>query len=126
MMRLLLDTQAYLWHVTDSQNLSQKAKELILNAESIHISTVSLWEVALKVRLGKLNANLDRSIATMELSGFHELPVFSRHAAHVARLPLHHGDPFDRMLIAQAIAEDLYLVTSDRHLSQYSDLVILI
>jgi PIN domain nuclease of toxin-antitoxin system len=63
-------------------------------------------------------------IAKLQPSGLHELPVTSRHTAKVATLPLHHGDPFDRMLVAQAMSEDLYLITTDRHLPQYGNLVI--
>jgi PIN domain nuclease of toxin-antitoxin system len=125
-MRLLLDTQIYLWHVTDDLLLSDKARSVILAADSIHISTASLWEIAIKVRLGKLNADLDLLIAKLTPSGFRELPVAAHHAAQVAKLPLHHGDPFDRMLVSQAMSEPMYLITSDRHLPQYSDLVMLV
>lgn len=125
-MRLLLDTQIYLWHVSDNLLLSKKARSIILAADSIHISTASLWEIAIKVRLGKLNADLERLIAKLASSGFRELPVAAHHAAQVAKLPLHHGDPFDRMLVSQAISEPMYLITSDRQLPQYSDLVILV
>lgn len=123
-MHILLDTHIYLWHVSDDELLSREAKSLILEAESISVSAASLWEIAIKVKLGKLNANLDRLIAEMESSGFRELPVTSRHAAQVAKLPLLHGDPFDRLLVAQAISEPLYLVTTDSQLPQYSSLVI--
>jgi PIN domain nuclease of toxin-antitoxin system len=123
-MHILLDTHIYLWHVSDDELLSKEAKSLILAAESIHISAASLWEIAIKVKLGKLNADLERLIAEMESSGFVELPVTSRHAAQVAKLPLLHGDPFDRLLVAQAMSEPLYLVTTDSQLPQYSSLVI--
>jgi PIN domain nuclease of toxin-antitoxin system len=123
-MHILLDTHIYLWHVSDDELLSKEARSLILEAESIHISAASLWEIAIKVKLGKLNADLERLIAEMESSGFLELPVTSRHAAQVAKLPLLHGDPFDRLLVAQAMNEPLYLVTTDSQLPQYSTLVI--
>lgn len=123
-MDLLLDTHIYLWHVTDDDLLSKKAKSLILAAESIHISAASLWEIAIKVKLGKLNADVDKLIAKMEPSGLRELYVTFRHAAQVAKLPLLHSDPFDRMLIAQAMSEPLYLLTADSQLPQYTDLVI--
>src|SRR3984885_2337854 len=100
-MHILLDTHIYLWHVSDDERLSKDARSLILEAESIHISAASLWEIAIKVKLGKLNADLGRLIAEMEPSGFVELPVTTRHAAEVAKLPLLHGDPFDRLLVAQ-------------------------
>jgi PIN domain nuclease of toxin-antitoxin system len=123
-MHILLDTHIYLWHVSDDELLSKEARSLILEAESIHISAASLWEIAIKVRLGKLNADLERLVAEMEPSGFVELPVTSRHAAQVAKLPLLHGDPFDRLLVAQAMSEPFYLVTTDSQLPQYSSLVI--
>ena len=123
-MHILLDTHIYLWHVSDDERLSKEARSLILEAESIHISAASLWEIAIKVKLGKLNADLGRLIAEMEPSGFVELPVTTRHAAEVAKLPLLHGDPFDRLLVAQAMSEPLYLVTTDSQLPQYSTLVI--
>jgi PIN domain nuclease of toxin-antitoxin system len=77
-----------------------------------------------KVRLGKLSADPERLLATFEASGSIELPVFSLHAAKVATLPLHHGDPFDRMLVAQAMSEQMQLLTTDPKLPQYSNLVI--
>ena len=123
-MRILLDTHVYLWHVTDDDQLSPEAKSLILASESIHISAATLWEVAIKVRLGKLREDLADLIDKMEESGFLELPVYSRHTAQVAQLPLLHGDPFDRMLVAQAISESLFLITADSQLLQYSNLVI--
>jgi PIN domain nuclease of toxin-antitoxin system len=123
-MHILLDTHIYLWHVSDDERLSKEARSLILEAESIHISAASLWEIAIKVKLGKLNADLERLIAEMEPSGFVELPVTTRHAAEVAKLPLLQGDPFDRLLVAQAVSEPLYLVTTDSQLPQYSTLVI--
>jgi len=123
-MHILLDTHIYLLHVSDDELLSKEAKSLILEAESIHISAASLWEIAIKMKLGKLNADLERLIAEMESSGFMELPVTSRHAAQVAKLPLIHSDPFDRLLVAQAMSEPMYLVTTDRQLPQYSSLVI--
>jgi PIN domain nuclease of toxin-antitoxin system len=123
-MHLLLDTHIYLWHVTDDPLLSDQARALILAADTIHISAATLWEIAIKVRLGKLNADLERLIAKMQSSGFRELPVTSLHTAQVAKLPLLHSDPFDRMLVAQAMSEPLHLLTADNQLPQYSSLVI--
>jgi|SRR5882762_6110790 len=123
-MHLLLDTQIVLWLISRDRKLSDSARLLIDQGESRNVSVASLWEIAIKVRLGKLNADLDRLIANLQPSGFYELPVTSRHAAQVASLPLHHGDPFDRMLVAQAMTENLHLITSDRQLPQYGNLVI--
>lgn len=123
-MHLLLDTQIILWLISRDRKLSESARSLIDGAESRQVSAASLWEIAIKVRLGKLNADLDGVIANLTPSGFVELPVTSRHAAQVAKLPLLHGDPFDRLLVAQAMSEPLYLVTTDSQLPQYSSLVI--
>ena len=83
-----------------------------------------LWEIAIKVRLGKIRADLRELVDQIEASGFQELPVFSRHAIVVADLPMHHNDPFDRLLIAHSLCEPLRLVTADTQLQQYSDLII--
>lgn len=125
-MRLLLDTQIVLWLVSNDRKLTDDARLLIDNADSRHVSAASIWEIAIKVRLGKLHADPDELNANLEPSGFRELPITSRHAVQAAKLPLHHGDPFDRMLVVQAMIEGLYLVTADRQLPQYSDLVILV
>jgi PIN domain nuclease of toxin-antitoxin system len=93
-------------------------------AEVTFVSSASIWEVAIKVRLGKMNANPRELFDQIKPNGFKELPVWSRHALLVANLPLHHADPFDRLLIAQAMSEPLHLVTVDPQLRQYSDLVI--
>ena|ERR1700728_4507834 len=123
-MHILLDTHIYLWHVSDDELLSREAKSLILGADSIRVSAASLWEIAIKVKLGKLKADLERLVTEMEPSGFRELPVTSRHAAQLTKLPLLHPDPFDRLLVAQAMSEPLYLVTTDSQLPQYSSLAI--
>lgn len=123
-MHLLLDTQIVLWLISKDRRLSEPARQLIDQGESRHVSVATLWEIAIKVKLGKLNADLDKLIGNLNPSGFLELPVYSRHTAQVAQLPLLHGDPFDRMLVAQAISESMFLVTADSQLSQYSNLVI--
>jgi PIN domain nuclease of toxin-antitoxin system len=124
--RILLDTHVFLWLVDDSRRLTPEARELITNAERVFISSATIWEIAIKVRLGKLKADPDELIKEMQRNGFEELPVYARHAKAVARLPLHHSDPFDRLLVAQARAEILRLITNDAHLAPYSDLVVTI
>ena len=99
---------------------------LIESADEVYVSAASLWEVAIKARLGKIEADPDELVAAIELSGFIELPVRASHAAAVARLAMHHTDPFDRLLVAQAVAEPLKLVTADAVLARYSDLVVLV
>jgi PIN domain nuclease of toxin-antitoxin system len=91
-----------------------------------YVSAASIWEAAIKARLGKLAADPHELAAAIEPSGFIELPVRASHAAGVGALELHHNDPFDRLLLAQALAEPLRLVTSDAVLAQYSELVILV
>jgi PIN domain nuclease of toxin-antitoxin system len=123
-MRLLLDTHIYLWSVTDDRKLSKAARKLILEAEEVYVSSASIWEASIKAGLGKLDADVDMLVTEIEASGFLELPVRAIHAALVRNLPDIHGDPFDRLLVAQALSEPLRLVTSDGHLSKYTDLVI--
>jgi len=123
-MRLLLDTHVFYWSFYERGRLPQQALKLIGSAESVFVSSASLWEIAIKVRLGKIRADLRELIEQIEASGFQELPVLSRHAIVVADLPMHHNDPFDRLLIAQALCEPLRLVTADTQLQQYSDLII--
>ena len=98
--------------------------EIMRGAESVFVSSASIWEVAIKARLGKIDADPQELFHQIQINGFQELPVWSRHALVVASLPLHHTDPFDRLLIAQAMTEPLHLLTVDSQLKQYSDLVI--
>jgi PIN domain nuclease of toxin-antitoxin system len=119
--RLLLDTQLLIWASSRSQRLSLAARDAIELADTVAFSVVSIWEVAIK--RAKHRASFD--VAPEELregllgSGYHELPIAGAHALEVPRLPPLHGDPFDRMLVAQARAEGLTLLTADRTLSAY-------
>jgi PIN domain nuclease of toxin-antitoxin system len=125
-MRLLLDTHIFLWAVAGSAKLKPAARRTIESAEQVFVSAASIWEVAIKARLGKIKADPDELAEAIAASGFSEMPILSVHAAGVVRLPLHHNDPFDRLLIAQALAEPLKLLTADAVLAQYSDLVMLV
>lgn len=125
-MRLLLDTHIFLWAVAGSRLLKPVARRLIESAEEVHVSAASIWEIAIKARLGKINADPDELAAAIDTSGFMPLAVSATHAAGVARLPLHHNDPFDRLLIAQALAEPLKFLTADAALARYSELVMLV
>jgi PIN domain nuclease of toxin-antitoxin system len=125
-MRLLLDTHVFLWAVAGSPSLKLAARRLIESADAVYVSAASIWEVAIKARLGKIEADPHELAAAIDASGFLELPITAVHAAGVAQLDLHHSDPFDRLLIAQALAEPLRLVTADEVLAQYSDLVLLV
>jgi PIN domain nuclease of toxin-antitoxin system len=123
-MRFLLDTHVFYWSFYERGRLSEKALKLIYEAEEIFVSSASIWEISIKVRLGKIKADPQELMDYLGLSGFQELPVWSRHAILVAALPMHHADPFDRLLIAQAISEPLHLLTADAQLKQYSELVV--
>ncbi len=125
-MRLLLDTQIVYWFFYERLNVPNEAWNAMKNAEAIFVSAASIWEIAIKVRIGKMNADPVRIAQLLEAAGFRELPVFAKHTALVANLPLLHGDPFDRLLVAQAIEEPMQLLTADSQLRQYSELVILV
>jgi PIN domain nuclease of toxin-antitoxin system len=121
--QLLLDTHIFLWLVKGSPRLAPKTKALIDSAETVFVSSATIWEIAVKAQLGKLRADLDEVIEQIQVNGFRELPVYARHAKEVAKLPRHYGDPFDRLLVAQAISETMRLLTADAGLKAYSDLV---
>lgn len=125
-MRLLLDTHVFLWAVADSRKLKAAARQQMLAAEQVYVSAASIWEIAIKSRLGKLDGDPVKLAAAIEGSGFIELPVSARHAARVAQLPLHHHDPFDRLLLAQSLCEPLLLLTADEVLGRYGDWVTLV
>lgn len=125
-MRLLLDTHVFLWILEDSKQLKAPARALITAADAVYVSAASTWEIAIKTALGKLHADPQEVMEAIGASGFQELPVRAVHTAGVARLPNHHADPFDRLLVAQAVHEPLHLVTADRILEPYSELVILV
>lgn len=122
-MHLLLDTHIFIWWLKDDVNLSKQMRMLVNHADEIYISSASIWEAAIKIQLGKLKVDIDALIASIEAEGFLELPITAKHAALVSQLPHHHRDPFDRMLIAQALSEPLRLVTADAKLKVYSELV---
>jgi PIN domain nuclease of toxin-antitoxin system len=117
--RLLLDTHVYLWFLTDARRLSHRARRTIAEAEDVYVSSVCVWEVAIKFALRKLDYDPEALAQEIEANGFHELPVHARHAVLVARLPLHHGDPFDRIMVAQALCEPLTLLTADPIMQKY-------
>ena len=128
-MRLLLDTHVALWAITDSPRLAAHGRSLILDPmNSIHISTASVWEITIKHMLGKGDMPVagTQAAAHFRAAGYIELPIINAHIALVETLPPHHADPFDRLLIAQALAEPLRLLTHDAALKLYSDSVILV
>ena len=123
-MRLLLDTHILLWLMDGDARLNGGARNLILNAQEVFASTASIWEIAIKARQGKLKIDPERLLAMLAKAGIGELPVSNPHAVATGKLPLIHLDPFDRLLIAQAITETMQLLTADAKLSGYSHLVI--
>jgi PIN domain nuclease of toxin-antitoxin system len=123
-MRLLLDTHIFYWSFYDPDRLSQDTIATIKAAEQVYVSSASIWEMAIKVRLGKMDGDPVELAGNIVAAGFRELPVWSKHAMLVATLPMHYSDPFDRLLIAQAMSEPLHLLTADTQLKPYSELVI--
>jgi len=101
-MRLLFDTHIFLWMVANNPKLSVRARRLIDSADEMFISSASIWEVAIKASKGKLDVDVDRLVDKLKMSQYRELPVRAAHGAAVRHLPHHHGDPFDRLLVAQA------------------------
>lgn len=122
-MNLLLDTHVFIWAVDDDPRLSAAAWTMIEEADSVYVSSASIWEAIIKYQLGKLKVDPDRLIDAVAESGFLELSITMRHAAAVTYLPPIHRDPFDRLLLAQAISEPLHFLTADDKLPQYSELV---
>jgi len=126
-MRVLLDTHILLWAVGDPARLSREARETILDSTNeVLFSAASIWEIAIKsqVRRRDFFAEAARVAAAAIDTGFTEMPIRSRHAALTARLPMHHRDPFDRLLVAQAMSEPVRLLTVDAKLGKYSELVL--
>lgn len=122
-MKLLLDTHIVLWVLRDARELKAGARSMIGHAEAVFVSAASWWEVSIKAAAGKLPVEPERLQAQALAAGFEPLPVTWTHALAVHGLPPLHRDPFDRMLIAQAISEPLHLLTHDAALAAYSDLV---
>ena len=123
-MRLLLDTHLLLWAAASSKRLPREARALIENAANeAYFSAASIWEIAIKSSLGRKDFRIDLPALQTALPemGLMELPVTAAHAVGVTKLPPIHRDPFDRMLIAQSIAEPLALLTNDALLARYSD-----
>lgn len=110
-MRVLLDTHVLIWW-DEGARLHREADRAVRAADQVYVSAVTGWEVAIKTSLGRLRPRRTVTQAVAE-SGFEELPVRLHHAEALGRLPWHHRDPFDRMLVAQALAEGLTLVTRD-------------
>ena len=126
-MNLLLDTHVALWAITDSPKLSQKARDLIAEPKTtVWISVASLWEIAIKHSLGRGDmpvSSLD-AMRYFRESGYRFLAIEAEHAVAVEELPAHHQDPFDRILVAQALVEPMRLMSHDSLVALYSDTII--
>ncbi len=122
-MRLLLDTHTFIWWMTNDRALPASTRAAIGDEENtIFLSAATAWEMAIKHRTGKLpvvTGFIADIPGAMETEGFFELPVSITHGQMAGNFPLHHKDPFDRMLIAQALAEDLMLVSNETQFDAY-------
>jgi PIN domain nuclease of toxin-antitoxin system len=128
-MRLLLDTHVLLWALDEPARLGWRIRDLLEDpTNEVLFSAASIWEIAIKVRLGRADFLISpEGIAkSAQATGFIELPVYAVTASRVADLPLHHRDPFDRLLVAQAMAEPARFYTADAQLAPYSELVTVI
>jgi PIN domain nuclease of toxin-antitoxin system len=119
-LKLLLDTHALLWGLADDNRLGPRTRGLIVDrGNQVLVSIVSLWEIAVKIRIGKLEGNVSAIAKAAVDGGMELLGISVTHLTTLRRLPSHHRDPFDHLLIAQAISEDATFVSDDRHVSRY-------
>ena len=123
-MKILIDTHALLWLITDDKRLSEKSKACFIDAENeLYFSMASFWEICIKVSIGKLalSENWEQTIKQeLMFNSVKLLPISTDHCVQVAKLPFFHRDPFDRLIIAQAITEELHVMSIDEHFSKYS------
>jgi len=118
--QLLLDTNVLLWWLSDDRKLGRGARDTIANPDNeVLVSAASVWEVAIKAALGRIEIELDDFESAIVESDFQPLPIGFRHAVRVGHLPSIHRDPFDRMLVAQASVEELRVVSHDRVFERY-------
>lgn len=122
-MKALLDTQSFLWWVTDDPRLSSRAREIIADGDNeLFLSAASGWEMVIKAKLGRLHLPDNPESFVLEqlvINAIESLPVQMSHALRVYTLPEHHRDPFDRMLVAQAQAERMPILTADPQIAEY-------
>lgn len=126
-MNLLLDTHVALWAITDSPKLSRKARDLIQAPRTtVWISAANVWEIAIKHALGRgdMPVSGQEAVCYFRESGYRFLPIDVDHALAVESLPVHHQDPFDRILVAQALVEPMRLMTHDPLVARYNDTII--
>lgn len=127
-MEYLIDTHSFLWFINGDEQLSGKAKNAIADPDAIkYISIASFWEIAIKVSLGKLSLDMAYQDLRQQviLNGFEILPITFEHTVELTSLELHHRDPFDRIIIAQALTEKLVLISKDGNFNKYNKLQLL-
>jgi PIN domain nuclease of toxin-antitoxin system len=121
--KVLLDTHALIWFIGGDNQFSENARKVLAGQpEGVFVSIASIWEMAIKLGLGKLQVRLrleDELRPFLEQNGFEVLPIEYAHAARVASLPFKHRDPFDRLLVAQALIENMAIVSHDAILDEY-------
>ncbi len=121
-MKALLDTHTFLWAITGNENLSQRAGQIFVGPSDLWLSVASIWEILIKVQIGKMPLPTPAGpyiVKKMAENKIEALPVSLDHVLKVETLPMHHNDPFDRMLVAQSLCEKLPLVTADRVFGLY-------
>jgi len=121
-MRLLLDTHLLLWALSEPRRIGREGLALIDGAE-VYVSAASIWEISIKSAQGKLKISLAAVLKAIVPAGFSHLPINGEHAARVFDLGMHHNDPFDRLLVAQAQLESMTLLSNDETLSAYGSFV---
>lgn len=128
-MNILLDTHIALWAIADSPRLNAQTKQTILNPKNtLWVSTVSLWEIAIKHSLGKGDMPVDakQALNYFQAAGYQILPIYAEHTLAIAELPYHHQDPFDRLLIAQSMTEPMRLMTHDTQIEKYGNMALMV
>ncbi len=117
-MRRLLGTHLYVWWQADDRRLPKAADALIKDQDNeIFVSAGSIWEISIEAALGQIQVDPSEIVESIHGCGFQELPISSRHAIETGKLPHHHRDPFDRLLVAQSRVEPMYLLTHDQQLA---------
>ncbi|MBN8826803.1 MULTISPECIES: type II toxin-antitoxin system VapC family toxin [unclassified Spirosoma] len=127
-MNVLLDTQALIWALTDSDNLTAKARSWIQEADTVYVSPINFYETAIKVAIGRdtgIQWPIQRIIQEALLSNFTWLPLSGRHIEAYTQLPFYenHRDPFDRIILAMALSDDLAVISSDHNFPRYNHLI---